>query len=80
VKLPDVVDTTKLAQAAIKEGIAFNPGREWSTDSEKTKNCLRICYALPTEQELREGITKLAEICQRETGVPVRRANIGARH
>lgn len=79
VKLPDVVDTTVLAQAALKEGIAFNPGREWSTDSEKTKHHLRICYALPTEQELREGITKLAEICQRETGVPIRRANVGAK-
>ena len=32
VKLPDAVDTQKLAQAALASGIAINPGPEWSTD------------------------------------------------
>src|SRR5713226_3573130 len=32
VKLPDNVDTMKLYQAALKEGVAINPGNEWSTD------------------------------------------------
>src|SRR6478672_9140973 len=31
VKLPDVVDTQKLAQAALAAGVAINPGPEWST-------------------------------------------------
>ena len=79
VKLPEAVDTTKLAAAALQAGIAFNPGREWSTDPEATKHHLRICFALPTEQEIRDGIAKLAEVCQQETGVPLRRANVGGR-
>ena len=32
VKLPDDVDTRKLAQAALAAGIAINPGFEWSPD------------------------------------------------
>ena len=32
VKLPDGVDTRKLFQAALAEGVAINPGPEWSTD------------------------------------------------
>ncbi len=31
VKLPDAVDTQKLAQAALAAGVAINPGRDWST-------------------------------------------------
>ena len=34
VKLPDMVDTQKLAQAALKAGIAFNPGPEWTIDKQ----------------------------------------------
>src|SRR5262249_18231861 len=32
VKLPDEVDTQRLAQAALAAGIAINPGPEWSAD------------------------------------------------
>ena len=31
VKLPDAVDTPKLAQAALAAGVAINPGPDWST-------------------------------------------------
>jgi 2-aminoadipate transaminase len=32
VKLPDVVDTQKLSQAALAAGVAINPGPDWSTN------------------------------------------------
>jgi 2-aminoadipate transaminase len=74
-RLPDAVDTTKLAQTAAKEGVAFNPGAEWATDTEWGRKRLRLCFANPPPQTIRDGVAKLAEICHREFGVPLRGAN-----
>lgn len=76
VTLPKEVDTTKLFKVAGAEGIAINPGREWSTDDAYGANRMRLCFANASHQEIREGVAKLAEICQREFGVPLRRANV----
>ncbi len=77
IKLPDSVDTLKLFQAASKEGVSINPGAEWSVDAEHGRTRLRLCFANPTEQVIRDGVAKLAEICNREFGVPTRIANVG---
>jgi 2-aminoadipate transaminase len=74
VQLPEQVDTTRLAQIALQGGVAINPGAEWMTDAQAGRRCLRICFANPTEEVLREGTARLAEICQREFGVPARAA------
>ena len=76
IKRPDQVDTLKLAQAALKAGIAFNPGPEWATDKEWGKSRLRICFANPTEDVLRKGVAALAQVCHTEMGVPARIANV----
>jgi 2-aminoadipate transaminase len=76
VKLPSHVDTHKLAQSALAEGVAVNPGPEWSTNAAHGRRHIRICFASASEQELRDGVQKLAEICRREFGVPDRIANI----
>jgi 2-aminoadipate transaminase len=76
VKLPDNVDTMKLYQAALKQGVAINPGNEWSTDKSHSSSRLRICFASPTHEQIREGVAILAEVCRREFGVPTRSANV----
>ena len=76
VKLPDNVDSLKLYQAALKEGVAINPGPEWSTDKAHSQSRIRICFARPTHQQIRDGIAVLAEVCRREFGVPARSGNI----
>ncbi len=76
VKLPDNVDTMKLYQAALKEGVAINPGPEWSTDAKHSGSRLRICFASPTKQQIKEGIAILADVCRREFGVPERSGNV----
>ncbi|MBX9592154.1 MAG: PLP-dependent aminotransferase family protein [Hyphomonadaceae bacterium] len=76
VKLPDQVDTQKLAQVALAEGVAINPGPEWSLDKERGKRRLRLCFANPTKEEIRQGVAALAHICHREFGVPARIANV----
>ena len=79
VKLPDVVDTQKLAQAAQASGIAFNAGPEWSTDKARGKSRLRLCFANPSKETIREGVAVLAEVCRKEFGVPARIANVERR-
>jgi len=79
VKLPDVVDTQKLAQAALASGIALNPGMEWSTDASRGRTRLRLCFAHPSHAAIRDGVAALAEVCRREFGVPERIANVEQR-
>jgi 2-aminoadipate transaminase len=79
VKLPDVVDTQKLAQAALAAGVAINPGPDWSTHQAYGKSRLRLCFASPSTQTIREGIAVLADVCRREFGVPERIANVERR-
>jgi 2-aminoadipate transaminase len=79
VKLPDNVDTLKLYQAALAAGVAINPGPEWSTHKAYSGSRLRLCFASPSEQQIREGVAVLADVCRREFGVPVRIANVERR-
>ncbi|MDE5443033.1 aminotransferase class I/II-fold pyridoxal phosphate-dependent enzyme [Bradyrhizobium sp. CSA207] len=76
VKLPDQVDTLKLYQAALAAGVSINPGPEWSTNKKHSSSRLRLCFASPTHQQIREGVAVLAEVCRREFAVPARSANV----
>jgi 2-aminoadipate transaminase len=64
------VDTKKVEAAALQEGIAYNPGCEWAADPEAATNYLRLCFALPSDELIEEGIAKLAQVFHREAGVP----------
>lgn len=69
VKLPGAVDTDRLAAVAGAEGVAFNPGAEWSLQAD-SKRYLRLCFANPSIETIDAGVTRLAQICFREFGVP----------
>ena len=79
VKLPDNVDTLKLRDAALAAGVNINPGPEWSIDKAYSRNRMRLCFASPTHEEIREGIAILADVCRKEFGVPSRSANVERR-
>ena len=74
VTFPDDVDTRKALAAAQEMGIGYNPGSDWAVypddDERNGNNCIRFCYALPTEGEIWEGIELLAQVFQRELGFP----------
>ena len=76
IKLPDAVDVTKLVQPAAAAGIAFNPGPEWACDPDVAKAHMRLCFALPSKEEIRSGVAALARVCYEETGTPAQSANI----
>ncbi len=69
------VDTSALYPKAKAGGVEFNPGAEWSVNP-AARDCLRLCFALPTEAQIHEGVARLAEICRQETGIPAVSANV----
>jgi 2-aminoadipate transaminase len=75
-KLPDQVDVRKLVQPALKAGIAFNPGPEWAVDGNAAKSRLRLCFALTTKEEIRDGVAAFAKVCYEEFGIPEQSGNI----
>ena len=75
-KLPDQVDVRKLVAAGAKAGVAFNPGPEWACDGESSKSRLRLCFGLPSKEEIREGVAAFARVCYEETGIPEQSGNI----
>src|SRR5919201_7133540 len=79
VKLPDHVDTLRLYQAALAAGVAINPGPEWSVDKPYSGCRLRLCFASPSHEQIREGVAALADVCRKEFGVPARIANVEKR-
>ena len=62
VKLPPEMDSRGFVQKALEEGIAYNPGPDWSANPDAAANYIRLCFALPSESEIREGIEKLAKV------------------
>ena len=75
-KLPDRIDVTKLVAPAAKAGVVFNPGPEWSCNPSESKSHLRLCFALPSKDDIRAGVAAFARVCFEETGIPEQSANI----
>src|SRR5207248_489066 len=69
-KLPDQIDVRKLVQPALKAGIAFNPGPEWAVDGNAAKSRLRLCFALTTKEEIRDGVAAFG-MRDLDTGSPI---------
>ncbi|QCG94614.1 PLP-dependent aminotransferase family protein [Azospirillum sp. TSA2s] len=69
-KLPDHVDVRTLVAPAEQAGLVFNPGPSWAVEPEAARSFLRLCFALPTEDQIVEGVATLARICFQQTGVP----------
>ncbi len=76
IKLPEAVDTAKLLKPAADAGIAYNAGPEWACNPGTGRSSMRLCFALPTKDEIRAGVAALAKVCNEQTGIPVRSGNV----
>lgn len=76
IKLPSSVDVRKLVKPAAEAGIVFNAGPDWAVSADNSSNCLRLCFAMPTHQTIRDGVAELARVCYEQTGIPVRSGNV----
>jgi 2-aminoadipate transaminase len=76
ISLPGVVDVRRLVKPAAEAGLVFNPGPDWAVSADNSRNCLRLCFAMPDETTIRDGVAELARVCHEQTGIPVRSANV----
>jgi 2-aminoadipate transaminase len=76
IKLPEHVDTRKLLKPAAAAGIVFNEGPAWAVSPDNSSSHLRLCFAMPSRQTIRDGVAALAQVCYEETGIPVRSGNV----
>ncbi|WP_171841651.1 PLP-dependent aminotransferase family protein [Blastochloris viridis] len=76
IRLPDGTDSRAFQTAATAAGITYNPGNEWTAEPDAGKSRIRLCFAFNSEQEIREGVARLAQLCFEATGVPARGANL----
>lgn len=67
VRLPEHLDTTALLRRAIdEEGVAYVPGQQFHCDG-GGRNTMRLNFSYPSEDEIRDGIGRLARIVRGET-------------
>ncbi len=78
-RFPEEIDVRTLVKPAAEAGVTFNPGPDLSCEPEAAKSCMRLCFGLPSKQEIREGVAELARICFEQTGIPQRGANVARR-
>ena len=76
VTLPEGVDTDRLFQVALAQGVEINPGAQWSVDGAANRHRMRLCFGHPDIETIRNGIAELARICFEEFGIPERGANV----
>lgn len=60
---PESLDAFELLQRAIKEKVAFVPGRDFFP-ADAGRNFLRLNYSNSTPERIREGVKRLADLCR----------------
>jgi len=76
IRLPPGINVRNLVKPAADAGIAFNPGPDWAVSPDNSSNCLRLCFAMPSTQIIRDGVAELARVCYEQTGIPLRSGNV----
>lgn len=66
VSLDDGRDTEQLLAPAVERGVAFIPGGAFFVDGTGT-NTMRLTFAKETDERMRDGIQRLAELFFRTT-------------
>ena len=62
VRLPAGVDAASLLERAVSEqNVAFVPGAAFFFDG-RSRNTLRLSYSLPSEDQIEDGIARLARL------------------
>ena len=76
ITFPANINTNRLFKVASEKGVALNPGSEWVSKSEEGINKIRLCFANPKDEIIKDGISHLAQICYDEFGIPSTGANV----
>lgn len=65
VKLPEYMDTTELFPKAVEKKVAYVVGSAFHFDR-SGKNTMRLNFSCPTEEQIEEGIKRLADLIRDE--------------
>ena len=65
VRLPEGADSWAALDKAIEADVEYNPGPVFRASRDR-KNYLRLTYSFNTPEEIREGISVLADVFRRE--------------
>lgn len=71
VRMPEEVDTGREGeyfQACLRDGVLFVPGEYCFAQEgpfERPRNCLRLCFAVPGEDEIEEGVARMGRALAR---------------
>lgn len=60
-RLPEFIDTTEMLAEAISQKVAYVPGRAFFADGSGA-NFMRLAFCYPSEEDIREGIKRLAGV------------------
>jgi 2-aminoadipate transaminase len=66
--LPDYIDTTDLLAKALRENVAFVPGRA-AYVGESGANAMRLNFSGSDEDEIREGIRRIGQVVSEQVGL-----------
>jgi 2-aminoadipate transaminase len=66
--LPDYIDTTDLLAKALRENVAFVPGRAAFVDG-RGGSSMRLNFSGSTEDEIREGIRRIGRVVAEQVGL-----------
>jgi 2-aminoadipate transaminase len=67
--LPDYIDTTDLLAKALRENVAFVPGRSAYVDGERGSSSMRLNFSGSTEEEIREGIRRIGRVVSEQVAL-----------
>jgi len=63
--LPEIVDTDDMFSRALESEVAYVPGRSFYVDG-SGQNTMRLAFSVASEQEIDEGIKRLASVVRSE--------------
>ena len=63
--MPENVDLAEAAGPAEKEGVTYDLGTGFAAGDDPGGNKARLCFSYNTEEEIQEGISRLAEVLSR---------------
>src|SRR4029077_14940491 len=68
VKLPDYIDTTDLLARALREHVAFVPGRAAYLDG-RGGSSMRLNFSGVGEDDIREGVRRIGKVIAEQVGL-----------
>ena len=67
--LPDYIDTTDLLAKALRENVAFVPGRAAYVDEESGAASMRLNFSGSGDEEIREGIRRIGNVVSEQVSL-----------